>query len=319
MMQIDAGNQLMGADAVLVGINLSKTDRNALLTAWRPLVGRGLDAQMKVLRAFVPGRDLEWPWFDDCRARFEKLGRYPDVTGWDVFETGEGELEPVTPDDALNWIDIDEARTLLKEFGAKPAGRKNADVYAALHEHVPFERWRPLALAAWKQAEDSRIEGPDADQVEYAKMQLLVATMSAADYVAHRVEQLREMVQDGGMSGIRVDPEDALAQAAMHDPSPYCPHRGLPPFFPGDRSGVAGTRAERVMTAAPAQQIDVQHLANATARGIADEKTRESLAVILVVFAVVLAWVIGAMADSVLAGVVVMLLLFVPIWKSYRR
>lgn len=59
-------------------------------------------------------------------------------------------------------------------------------------------------------------------------------------------------------------------------------------------------------------------LANATARGIANEKTRESIAVYKVIGAVLLAWVIGAGTESVLAGVVVMLLLFVPIWRTYN-
>lgn len=58
--------------------------------------------------------------------------------------------------------------------------------------------------------------------------------------------------------------------------------------------------------------------ANATARGIANEKTRESIAVYKVIGAVLLAWVVGAVAGSVLAGVVVMLLLFVPIWRTYN-
>lgn len=58
-------------------------------------------------------------------------------------------------------------------------------------------------------------------------------------------------------------------------------------------------------------------LANATARGIANEKTRESIAVYKVIGAVLLAWMVGAAAGSVPAGVVVMLLLFVPIWRTY--
>lgn len=59
-------------------------------------------------------------------------------------------------------------------------------------------------------------------------------------------------------------------------------------------------------------------LANATARGIANEKTRESIAVYKVIGAVLLAWIVGAMAGSVLVGVVVMLLLFVSIWRTYN-
>lgn len=60
-----------------------------------------------------------------------------------------------------------------------------------------------------------------------------------------------------------------------------------------------------------------ERLAAATARGIANEKTRESIAVYKVIGAVLLAWLVGAVAGSVLAGVIVMLALFVPIWRTY--
>ncbi len=60
-------------------------------------------------------------------------------------------------------------------------------------------------------------------------------------------------------------------------------------------------------------------LTNATARGIAEEKTRESLAVFKVIGTVLLSWAIGAATSSTLVGVGVMLALFIVIWRGYRR
>jgi hypothetical protein len=290
-----------------------------MVSAWRPLAGSGRDAQIKALSGFVTGRALDWPWFDDCRARFVGLGRYPDVGEWDIFDAGEPEPEPTTTDEAINWVDIDEARALLKECSIKPAGRKKSDIFNALYEHIPFDRWQPIALAAWRQAESERAEGPNSDQVEQAKIRLLVASMSAADYVAHRVEQLRSMIDDGTMSGIRIEPNGAIAQTMMHAPSPYGPHHGLPPFFPGDHSSVAGIRAEWIRSEAPIQQQSKRQIANATARGIAKEKSQESVAVFQVIGTVLLAWLVGAVTDSSLIGVGVMLMLLIFIWKNYRR
>lgn len=309
---------LGGAEAVLAGTGLSKSNRDALVAAWRPLSGHGIDAQMKVLRAFVGDGSFDWPWFDDCMARFERIGLYPDVAGWDLFAPDEPEPEPTTPDEALNWVDLADARALLREFGVIPVGRKHSDIYSALFAQVPHERWVPLGVAAWRSSRAEIAAGPDRDAVGRAKTVMLAASMSAADYVAHRLEQLRAMVDDGSMSGIRSEPDDAIAQAMMNDPSPFAPHRGLPPFFPGDRSGIAGVRATQraAPKPAPAPAADV---APSVARGIAEEKTRESVAVFQVIGAVLLAWVVGAVADSMAVGVGLMLLLFIPIWKSYRR
>ncbi len=225
---------LRGARAVLAGVDLTNTDRANLLAAWRAVSGAGLDAQLKVLDGFLGGRDPGWPWFDDCRSRFEQLGRFPDLPGWADLEPGVAEPEPATPEDALAWIDIAQARALLADAGVRPAGRKNADIWEALASHVPFERWRPLALASWRDAEAARIAGPGPDQVMDAKRRLLAASMSAAEYVADRAAQLRDMG-----AGLRVEPDDGLAQAMMNAPSPYTPNPGLPPFYPGDRSGVS--------------------------------------------------------------------------------
>lgn len=59
-------------------------------------------------------------------------------------------------------------------------------------------------------------------------------------------------------------------------------------------------------------------LAAGTARGIADEKTRESVAVFQVIGAVLLGWIVGSVSDIPLLGVAVIVGLMVPIWKKYK-
>lgn len=54
------------------------------------------------------------------------------------------------------------------------------------------------------------------------------------------------------------------------------------------------------------------------ARGIAREKTRESLAVLMALAAALLAWAIGAASEGWI-GVLVMLALFAAIWRFYAR
>lgn len=62
---------------------------------------------------------------------------------------------------------------------------------------------------------------------------------------------------------------------------------------------------------------DLDNATHAVQRGISNEKTRESLAVMMTIGAVLLAIIIGNIADSVGVGVLCMLAAFVPIWRYY--
>lgn len=255
---------LPGAEAVLAGVDLTKTDRVNLLAAWRSIANAGIDAQLKVLDGFLGARRMSWPWFDDCRQRFEGMGFYPDDRGWNVFNKGEGEPEPVSLDDALNWIGPKEARALLKASGVKGVGRKNVDAYDALCRHLPFEVWRPCAIANWREAEAARVAGPGEDEIERAKRWLLLMAMSTADYIADRIEQ----VSEAGYAPC-VDLDSPFAQAMMNAPSPFAPHPGMPPFYPGDRSGISRERTNRMQTAReePTMKIEgVDQFAQAVGR-----------------------------------------------------
>lgn len=65
------------------------------------------------------------------------------------------------------------------------------------------------------------------------------------------------------------------------------------------------------------EQSEFDQLAKATARAITAEKKRESVGVWKVIGAVLLAWIVGAAAESIAVGVVTALLLFIPIWQAY--
>jgi hypothetical protein len=56
---------------------------------------------------------------------------------------------------------------------------------------------------------------------------------------------------------------------------------------------------------------------NESEKRIANVLTRESAAKLKVVGAVLLAWIVGAVAESFLAGVALLLVLLVPIWRTY--
>lgn len=230
-----------GVEAVLAGVLIAAPERLEILRVWNAERNGNFDRLCKSVAAVLGDCHWDWPWFDECLMQFRELGEYPDCLGWDVFDPGEPEDEPKTPDDALNWIGIAEARRLLKEFGIKPAGRKHSDVYNALYARVPFERWRDTALDRWRKSEAERLAGPTTQDVARAKIRLLAGNMMAVDYVAHRLEQVNDLVA-GGRYVMRIQPADKLALRFMLNPLRSSPHPDLPPYYPGDRTEVLAVR-----------------------------------------------------------------------------
>lgn len=224
-----------GAAAVLVGVDAAPTVLSDIRAAWLPHEHGNFRQAVKAVSAALDGRSWHWPWFDFCLESFSERKVWPDgVLGWDSFEPVKPEPRPKTPDDSLSWLSLKEVRAILRTEGVKAASAKRADIYNALYRHVPFDKWRDVALANW---DSDNKAGPDMDGRAHVKLELLTHTLSIANYSAMRAAQIGGSI-DGWPPGSRVNIEmsDKAAMLMYRSPSPDQPLPGLPPFYPGDGS-----------------------------------------------------------------------------------
>lgn len=228
-----------GAVAVLAGTGLSRETQAAVLRCWRAHRHGNWRGLLKALAEPLGGAAWAWPWFDECLARFQAYGAFPDLPAWSAFEMPEAEPMPKNAQDGLCWLDMTEARAVLKQQGIKPAGRKKADVMNALFQ-VPFGIWRETAIANWQAYERERVMPPDETALAAIKAELLAHAMNSAEYAAERYQQVRELVDEGIFTRIKIDAGDALVKRFQREPVPSAPHPGFPPFFPGDMTTLSG-------------------------------------------------------------------------------
>ena len=224
-----------GAASVLVGVDASPKIRSAVYSSWLPHKNGNFRQAVKAVFAVLKNQDWHWPWFEICLSAFSKHKIWPEnVLGWDAFAPQETEPKPKTPDDALSWLSLKEAKEILKSEGINPVSQKKADVYNALYNQVSFEKWQSLALSNWR---ESTTTEPDLSSQASARVDLLVLTLSIADFMNYRARQVGEVIYSSPRAiGVAVELNDKAAHLMMREASDKLPQPGIPPFYPGDRS-----------------------------------------------------------------------------------
>lgn len=223
-----------GVIAVLAGIQAPPAVLADVHATWLPYRNGDFRKAAKAVSATLDGHTWHWPWFELCLATFSKHKVWPDnVLGWDSFEPTAPEPKPKTPDDALNWLSLKEVRAILKAERIKPASTRRADTYNALYHQVPFAKWRDVAMSNW---DAERNAAPDLVRQEYAKVELLVLTLSIATFMVDRAIQVGEFLDHPRRTRIEIDFIDKAARLMFLEASRGSPLPSLPPFYPGDRS-----------------------------------------------------------------------------------
>ena len=230
-----------GAVAVLAGTGLAQETQAAVLRCWRENRHNSWRKLLKEMANAIGGLAWAWPWFEESLARFQARGEFPDLPAWSAFETPEPEPMPVNAQDGLCWLDMADARAVLKRQGVKPPGSKKMDVMNALFQ-VPFENWRDVAIENWQVSERERETMPDGYEISQIKIELLAHAMGEAEYVAERYRQLHELVECKTFAGMQLDTNDALIEIFQRNHLASAPHPGLPPFFPGDKTALRALR-----------------------------------------------------------------------------
>ena len=230
-----------GAVAVLAGTGLPQPIQAAVLRCWREHRHGNWRVLLKAMAEPLGEAVWDWPWFEESLARFKALGEFPDLPAWSQFEIPEAEQMPRNAQDGLCWLDMAEARGVLKQQGIKPVGRKKSDVMNALFQ-IPFEAWREIALRNWQIYERERVTPPDGIALVQIKTELLAHAMNSAEYAAERYRQVCELVEERIFARIKLDSGDALVKRFQREPVSSAPHPGLPPFFPGDMTAFSVVR-----------------------------------------------------------------------------
>ena len=224
-----------GAAKILVGVDVSPKVRSAVYSSWLPHKNGNFRNAVKAVYAVLENQDWHWPWFEICLSVFSKHKIWPEnVLGWDAFEPQETEPKPKTPDDALSWLSLKEVKEILKSEGIKPDSQIKADVYNALYNQVSFDKWKSLALSNWY---ESTTTEPNLSSQASARVDLLVLTLSIADFMNYRARQVGEVIDNNPRAiGVTVVLKDKAARLMMHEASDKLPQPGIPPYYPGDRS-----------------------------------------------------------------------------------
>lgn len=224
-----------GASSVLAGVEASPSVLAAVHSAWLPHKNGNFRQAVKSVSDTLDNHDWRWPWFDFCLETFSKHKIWPDdVLGWDAFEPTPKEPKPKTPDDSLSWLSLKEVRAILKAEGIKPSSNRKADIYNALYHQVSFEKWHSLALSNWQEDKNA---GPDLAWQRAAKVDLLVLTLSIADFMMNRATQIGDLINNSPReTNTNIELKDKAALLMFSEASHKTPLPGIPPFYPGDRS-----------------------------------------------------------------------------------
>ncbi|MGH2507983.1 MAG: hypothetical protein ACRDHZ_11355 [Ktedonobacteraceae bacterium] len=224
-----------GAAAVLGGVEANPSVLAAVYSAWLPNENGNFREAVKAVLDVFSDHVWQWPWFDVCLKAFSEHDVWPDdVLGWDSFEPVPPEPKPETPEDSLEWLDLKDVRAILKAEGIKLGRTRRIDAYNALYHQVPFEKWRHVAISNWDA--DTKA-GPDLEGQIYAKISLLVLTLSIADFTRYRAVQISDLINGGPrMARAQVELNDKAAWLMFREASRKAPLPGIPPFYPGDRS-----------------------------------------------------------------------------------
>lgn len=224
-----------GAASVLAGVEANPSVLTAVHSAWLPHKNGNFSQAVKSVSDTLDNNDWRWPWFDHCLETFSKNSTWPDnVLGWDVFEPSEKEPKPKTPNDSLSWLSLKEVRAILKAEGVKPVSSRKADTYNALYHQVSFDKWHSLALSNWEEETNAV---PDLALQRSAIVNLLVLTLSIADFMLFRATQIGDLTNDSPrVTKTKIELKDKASYLMFREASPKTPLHGIPPFYPGDRS-----------------------------------------------------------------------------------
>ena len=222
--------------AVLNGIEITTEARALIRSIWESHENGNFSAAVKAITAALDGKALGWPWFEWCLAKFSDNKIWPDIPAWSWFEPIKPEPKPRTRDDALNWLSLSEVKKILKAEGIQPVSNKRADIFNAMYQQVEFGKWSGLAFANWQHDCNTK---PDQTALEQAKIKLLVMTLTSAKYSAHRVAQISESLANWPRgTQAKIDLADKAAALIAGASPRNIPLPNLPPFYPGDRSGL---------------------------------------------------------------------------------
>ena len=89
-----------------------------------------------------------------------------------------------------------------------------------------------------EEGEEEDWSEPSEQEIKLERLELLALSMSAADYMSERLQQVMSLISMRLDHELRIDPDGEAAAQMMREPSPFCPLPTLPPFYPGDHSGI---------------------------------------------------------------------------------
>lgn len=187
------------------------------------------------LQGMLPADDFSWPWFDEWQAEFMQSKKWPQhPPGWSWFESSVG--VPTAPD-AVRAMAKPELLALasLKKID-NPAKLKVTELRALLIEKVRRSDVGPMLEEIAKRSQVTL----DTKRAE-AKRMLLVASITHCAFLLFRFDQVCDLISCTRGRKVSLDTSASdpiakrIAKSWLFDPGSTA---NLPPFFPGDCTGI---------------------------------------------------------------------------------
>lgn len=229
----DEERRLWATDQTLRGSGFSRGALEAISAASQL-------SRPKAMLEAVGGQDFHWPWFEEWHQRFSEEKKWPSFPAWSWFEEGPYQVKTVR--ETLGEMSVSSMKLLAKEAGVDLVGARLADdVRKALARKV---KWNQISHVAADI--NAGMAHRHAQKQLEAKCQILAATVMYRAHNLFRHGQIAELLANFacGKSPIkrkvRLEPDDnpisrRLAKGFVFDPEDGS---NLPPFFPGDRTGL---------------------------------------------------------------------------------
>tara|TARA_Y100001934_G_C12201707_1_gene701528 strand:+ start:347 stop:1054 length:708 start_codon:yes stop_codon:yes gene_type:complete len=181
-------------------------------------------------------QDFNWPWFDECRQRFQNSSVWPDLPAWSWFEEEPDLLKGKK--DVLSKLPTKILRNIATRHQITiPKGSKVADIRVLLARKLTEEQILPYRTIL-----NQRIIDKDEAERLQAKFSLLESSIRSLAYNSQRHEQLAMMVIDMGFNVTLSDIDPAAELFSKNYQFNVRNSKNVPPFYPGDTTSLSSVR-----------------------------------------------------------------------------
>lgn len=230
-------------DEIMRDVDLPEAQKAKIFNKYRIAHRKGLPREEEEAFAKVIKQDFAWPWFDQWEAFFRQRNVWPYL--WQKWPACRC---PSTVEEVCRFFNVDGLKAVMDRLGISHSGMKKRDELVqrlcaiTLAEMFAVEGVEGMLL--------ERFQGEVGDGLE-VKIMLLCHSITMRAYSLRDQAQRQGEASDFGerqyevivaIAGCPVEAEVARRFNANLE-------RGLPPFFPGDRSHVTLKNYGRMVAA----------------------------------------------------------------------